>query len=360
MSASITRQRLASQQVAHPRLTSAAALVQWMGAVQAQDFRGSLWAVGLRMATAVEAEVEQAIADRTIVRTWPMRGTLHYAPAADVRWMLELLTPPVIARSAGRYRELGLDEAAFKRGGKILTRALAGGRSLTRAGVYDALQRGGVSPEGQRGIHIVGHLAQRGLLCHGPRRDKQPTFVLLDERLPAPRKTAREEALATLAQRYFASHGPATLHDFAWWSGLSIKEAQAAIADAGSKLTGETVEGRRWLRAGRTPPVRPTRGPVAVLLPVWDEYVVAYKYRDHAVDHPTAREARLKTVGSALIVVDGTVRGGWRRSLSPTAVEVALQFWTAPTAPERRAVEKAVARYAEFLGLKPLIVGISR
>ena len=333
-----------------------------MGAVQAQDFRGSLWAVGLRLAAAVEADVEQAIADRTIVRTWPMRGTLHYAPAADVRWMLELLTPRVIARSAGRYRELGLDEAALERGGTILARALAGGRSLTRAEVYDALQRGGVSPEGQRGIHIVGHLAQHGLLCHGPRRDKQPTFVLLDDWLPPPRKTARDEALATLAERYFASHGPATLHDFAWWSGLGIRDSQAAIGDAGAKLSAETTGGRKWLRSAATPepPVRASRRPAAVLLPVWDEYVVAYKDRDDAVDHPTARAERLKTVGSALIVVDGTVRGAWRRTLSASAVEVTLEFWTAPTAPERRAVDRAVARYARFLGRGPVIAGISR
>jgi hypothetical protein len=295
------------------------------------------------------------------VRTWPMRGTLHYAPAADVRWMLELLTPRVIARSAGRYRELALDAAAFKHAGRILGRALAGGRSLTRTEAYDALQRGGVSPEGQRGIHILGHLAQLGLVCYGPRRGKQPTFVLLDDWIPPAPRPAREEALATLARRYFASHGPATLHDFAWWSGLRIREAEAAVAEAGSELAAKRVEGREWLRSAHPAArVRASRGPFAVLLPVWDEAVVAYKDRDAMVNHPAARAERLKTVGSALILVEGTVRGAWRRRLSATTVEVTLEFWTAPTALERRAVEKAVARYARFLGLEPRIAGLSR
>ena len=236
-SSAITRQRLVNQQIASPRFTTPDQLVRWMGAVQAQDYRGSLWAVGLRLPSAVEADVEQAIADRTIVRTWPMRGTLHLVPAADARWMLRLLTPRVIARSAGRYRELELDDAAFTRSRKILTRALKGGRPLTRDEAYEALQRGGVSPEGQRGIHIIGHLAQQRSAVPRPRRGRQHTFVMLEEWLPPAEDKPRAEALATLAQRYFASHGPATAQDFAWWSGLTVKDAQAAIADAGSALS---------------------------------------------------------------------------------------------------------------------------
>lgn len=322
-----------------------------MGAIQAQDYLGSLWAVGLRLPSAVESEIEEAVAARIIVRTWPMRGTLHFVPAADVRWMLRLLTPRVIARSAGRYRELGLDAGALTRSRKVVTRALAGGRGLTRVEVYAELQRGGVSPEGQRGIHILGHLAQHGLICFGPRKGKQATFVLLEEWLPPSGDLSREEALATLAERYFASHGPATVHDLAWWTGLVIKDAQEAIAAAGSALVSESSEGRRWFTtAGGARPAARSKPRAAVLLPPWDEYVVAYKDRSAALDPPVGRGERVYAVGLSLIVIGGRVRGSWRRLLAGSTVRVSLDFWTAVTSAERRAVETAAKRYGRFLG----------
>jgi len=346
----ITRRRLASQQIAHPRFTTPADLVRWMGAVQAQDYAGSRWALGLRLPSAVESDVEAAVAARTIVRTWPMRGTLHYVPAADARWMLRLLTPRVIARSAGRYRELELEAPAFRRAAKVLTRALRGG-ALTRGEVYAALERGGVSPAGQRGIHILGHLAQHGLVCLGSRRDKQPTFVLLEAWLPPSPDPSREEALATLASRYFASHGPATLHDFAWWTGLLLKDAQAAIAAAGSKVVAEPHEGRRLYSSSEERPSRAARRTTAALLPAWDEYVVAYKDRSAALDPPAAAAEPGSGVGLSLVAIDGRIRGSWRRSLGAATARVSVTFWNAVTRDERRAVEAAAERYGRFRGL---------
>ena len=331
-----------------------------MGAVQAQDYLGSLWAVGLRLRSAVESDIEAAVAARAIVRTWPMRGTLHFVPAADARWMLRLLTPRVITRSAGRYRELGLDAAAFTRAGKILARALKGERSLTRGEAYAELQRGGVSPEGQRGIHIVGHLAQHGLICFGPRKGKQATFVLLEEWLPASRDLPREEALATLAERYFASHGPATVHDFAWWTGLLSKDAHEAVAAAGSKVVSESHEGRRWFSAADARPAAKSRRHAAVLLPPWDEYVVAYKDRAAALDRPVGRDDHMYAVGLSLVVIDGRVRGSWRRTRAGSTARLRLDFWNPVTSEEQRAVERAATRYARFLGLRPEIAGLSR
>jgi hypothetical protein len=347
----ITRQRLSRQQIRAPLFSTPGEVVRWMGAIQAQDYLGSLWAVGLRLPSAVESEIEEAVSARIIVRTWPMRGTLHFVPAADVRWMLRLLTPRVIARSAGRYRELGLDVAVLSRSRKVVTRALAGGRGLTRPEVYAELQRGGVSPEGQRGIHILGHLAQHGLICFGPRKGKQATFVLLEEWLPAFGDLSREEALATLADRYFSGHGPATVHDFAWWTGLVIKEAQEAIAAAGSALVSESSEGRRWFSAaaGARPAARARRR-AAVLLPPWDEYVVAYKDRSAALERSVGPVGRLYAIGLSLVVIDGRVRGSWRRALAGSTARVRLDFWTRVTREERRAVERAAQRYGRFLG----------
>ncbi|HEV7501909.1 MAG TPA: winged helix DNA-binding domain-containing protein [Vicinamibacteria bacterium] len=341
------RSRLVVQQIVRPRFTRPADLVRWMGAVQCQDYPGGLWAIALRLAgSPTEPDVERALAERTIVRTWPMRGTLHFVPAADARWMLRLLAPRMIARSAGRHRQLGLDADAFTKSRAVLTRALRGGRALTRPQAYAALTGGGVSTAGQRGIHILAHLAQQGLLCFGPRQDRQPTLVLLDEWVPASREPTRDEALATLADRYFASHGPATLSDFAWWTGLVVTDARAAVEAAGRRLLTEK---------GRTPPkaapVGKSRPPAAVLLPPWDEYIVAFQDREHALGHlgANARHA-LAMVGRPVILIDGRVMGSWRRTLAPRVVRVHLDFWTPVTALRRRAVERAVARYGRFLG----------
>jgi hypothetical protein len=331
--------RLLNQQLAGSRFSDPVDLVRWMGAVQAQDYRGSLWAVGLRLDGGREAAVETAISAGAIVRTWPMRGTLHLVPGEDARWMLRWLTPRVIARSAGRYRELGLDGASFRRSARVAVRALEGRRALTRQELFAALRRAGVSTEGQRGIHVIGHLAQQGLICYGPRRERQSTFVLLDEWVARRREPSRDEALATLARRYFASHAPATVRDFAWWSGLLMKDAQKAVAAARSE------EARTHRSAGR-------RKPAALLLPPWDEYIVAYKDRD-AVVRPLGKRGqdRLKVVGSAPILIDGRVRGSWKRTIERSSVRVTPEFWTAVTDAERRAVRRAALGYARFLGL---------
>jgi hypothetical protein len=344
--------RLLGQQIVRPRFRTVADLVGWMGAVQAQDYPGSLWGIGLRLPGATAADVEDALATRAIVRTWPMRGTLHYVAARDVRWMLRLLAPRVVARSAGRYRQLGLDEAAFTRSRKALVRALEGGRRLARHEAYAVIERAGVSAAGQRGVHILGHLAQQGVLCLGPRQGKQPTFVLLEEWVPAAPDTPRDQALGALAARYFASHGPATVPDFAWWSGLPVREAQAGIDAAGPKLRPDTGEGRGWWSSAPMPAGR-TRGPVAALLPPWDEYLVAYKDRADAFGHRRRRPdaAPSDPIGRSLILIDGRVRGVWTRTLEKSALRVQLDFWTPVTAVERRAVDAAAARYGRFLSL---------
>jgi hypothetical protein len=345
----LTRQRLANQQLVRPRLQTPGELVHRLGAVQAQDYLGSLWAVGQRLASARESDVEDALAAGALVRTWPMRGTLHYVAAADVRWMLALCAPRVIARSAGRYRELELDEAAFGRSGEALVGALQGGRRLTRQEAYAVIGRGGVSTAGQRGIHILGHLAQKGVLCLGPRQGRQPTFVLLDEWVPAARPLPRDQALATLATRYFASHGPATVQDFAWWSGLLVKDALAGIEAAGVQVIARDGDGRSW-RSATARRARPWAAPVAALLPPWDEYVVGYQDREATVRPRQGQRSRLQTVGSSLVTIDGLVRGTWRRTLGTARVRVAFEFWGKPTASERAAVHRAVLRYGRFLG----------
>jgi winged helix DNA-binding protein len=352
VSRDVAARRLVNQQIAGPRLSSVLELVRWMGAVQAQDYRGGLWATGLRLDGVDAARVEAAIGARQIIRTWPMRGTLHFVPAEDARWMLELLASRVDAGAAGRYRNLGLDKADFARGERLIVRALEGGRSLTRPEAYALLERGGISPAGMRGLHVLFHLSHRGLICQGPRRERQPTFVLLDEWIRRSRSPTREEGLATLATRYFSSHGPATLPDFVWWSGLRVMDARLAIDAAAARLSRETWDGRTWW-SGPRKRARPIRRGEAVLLPPWDEYIVAYKDRQAATGHLSRRaEESLRTVSRSLILVDGRVRGAWKLAARAAAVRFAAEYWTGVTRAEKEAVREAARRYGRFFGLE--------
>lgn len=226
-SSDILKLRISNQILSDFKYEVPADVVRHMGAMQAQDYLGSLWAVALRTKNATERDIENALAERTIVRTWPMRGTLNYVAAEDVRWMLGLMAPRILKTNEKRLkRDFNLDEEVYGLSRKILMKALEGGKILARNDVYKVLDQGGVHATGSRGLHIIWHLAQEGLLCFGPRQGKQPGFVLLDEWIPNSRILDHDEALAEIALRYFRSRGPATLNDFIWWTGLTATSAK--------------------------------------------------------------------------------------------------------------------------------------
>lgn len=361
----LLRVRLARQRLGSAGAQSPAELVRWLGAVQAQDFAGGVWAVGMRVtgATVTHADVEAAIAARAIVRSWPMRGTLHFVPAEDLRWMLRLLAPRVAAGVGWRDRQLGLDGESYARAARVLVRALEGGRSLTRPAAYAELERGGIATGAQRGIHLLAGLAMNGVLCFGAREGKQPTFVLLDEWI-APARDAElddEEAFARIAETYFRGHGPATLADFAWWTGLRIAEAKRAIEIAGAGLRCERRDGvERYVCAGTESASggrlarRRSRGPAVELLPPWDEFLVGYRDRGAALGHlPDHDERRLELLGRPIVLVDGRARGSWRRELGQSDVRVSVELWGAAEETDEvliEAIGRTAGRYAAFLG----------
>ncbi len=241
----ITQLRLYNQRIACSQFTSPHEVVAWLGAMQAQDYTGAKWSIGLRLPGSSDAAIEQAIAARAIVRTWPMRGTLHFVETSDVRWMLELLTPRIVAGSARRMQQLELDEAIIARSKELFARALQGGKQLTRGDMFQLLEGAGISSAGQRGYHLLARAAQDGMICFGVPSGKQQTFALLEEWAPQAKRLGREEALAELARRYFTSQGPATLQDFMWWSGLTAADARFGVQAAGrlpgAALVQETI-----------------------------------------------------------------------------------------------------------------------
>jgi winged helix DNA-binding protein len=339
--AQLVAARLANHRLAGAPFASVAEAVAWFGAVQAQDLRGALWGIGQRVRAATEADVERALADRAIVRTWPMRGTLHAVAAADVHWLVGLLAPRVLARAAGRHRELALDARTFATARALCERALAGGAGHTRDELYALLAAGGISCAGQRGIHILAALAMQGVLVIGAMRGKQPTFALLDEWIAPPAPRDREQLLGELARRYFTSHGPATLADFAWWTGLPLGEARRAHAIARPALTEVTVDDAPYWHGGLR---RARAGGGARLLPPYDEYTVAYRDRAAILD-PAHRAQAKNGIFSPVVLVGGRVVGTWTRELRRDRVIVHPRLFGG-----RAALGPALARYGEFVG----------
>ena len=343
----IAHQRLHNQRIGQNTLSSPAEVVRWLGAVQAQDYLASLWAIGVRLENSTEASIEQAISDKTIVRTWPMRGTIHHVPAEDAHWMLELLTPRVIAGSAGRYRQLELDEATFSKSAKVIAKALENG-PVIRKDLLAHLQKAGISTEGQRGIHILGYWAQKGLICLGPRQGKQPTFVLLDEWVKKPRDLEPDEALALLTQRYFSSHGPATLQDFVWWSGLTVKEAARGVELAGQHLAKVVLNDQTYWT---NPSTSNLTASSVHLLPWFDEFLVAYKDRSAVLNPEYVKQVNAGGgLLNPIIVIDGRVMGTWKRTLTAKAVKVELEPFQPLTQTQLSTIELAGQRYGTFLG----------
>jgi hypothetical protein len=329
-------------------------VVRWLGAVQAQDYPGALWAIGVRLPQATEAAVEQAIAQRRIVRTWPMRGTLHFVATADVRWMLALLTPRTIARSVRRLqRDYAITPSVMSRSRRALERALRDGRPVPRPAVYRALESARIETKSQRGLHILWRLSQEGVLCHGPRAEKQPTFVLLDAWVPPARPLDRSDALVELARRYFTSHGPATVQDFSWWSGLTASDARAGLEGIERRLTRVTTDGRTYWQSDHVPRPKPKQ---AFLLPAYDEYCVAYRDRSGilAPSYAKRRDAGYGIL-SPTMVYGGQVVGTWQRTLTGGSIVVRIRPFARLEPGMRRAFAVAARRLGRFVGLPALL-----
>ena len=349
--------RLASQQIVSSACNEPSSVVARLLAMQAQDYRGALWSIGLRLPGSTVRQVEQAIADRTIVRTWPMRRTLHFVAAEDARWMLRLLTPRAIRGMAGRLAQLGIDDAVLARSRSAFRKVLDAHALLTREEMYAVLARAKLSPAGQRGIHIISRLSQEGMLCFGPHRGKAPTFTLMDRWVPPSRELDRDEALAKLTSRYFRGHGPATIRDFAWWSGITLGDARAGAAMIGEELLEERVNGTSYLvsRSAAAPgddAQRHARG--MHLLPGFDEYMLGYSDRTIALDLAHAQKIVPGNNGVFLptIVARGRVIGTWRAATVRGRTTVIPLPFAPLSASGTRAFAAAAKRYRQFQQLE--------
>jgi len=353
----VVPRRLAGQFLTTPMATNASDVVRALGAVQAQDYAGAKWALAQRMRGATDDEVEREVAEGRILRTHVLRPTWHFVAPQDVRWMLALTAPRVRAAMAYYDRQLELDAAVFRRSNRALAKALTGGKHLTRAELGTVLERVGVRiTSGQRLGNLMLHAELDAVVCSGPRRGKQFTYALLEERVPPASPLERDAALLELTWRYFSTRGPATARDFAWWSGLTMSDVKRGLEIAGRRLRHAPIDGEDFWFAERSVPKSPRS---AHLLPNYDEYFIGYKDRS-AIGRRlgSAKEVMGGTVAIAHVVfVDGQLVGGWKRVFQKTAVVVQLQLATRLTAAERARVAAAARKFGAFLDLPVTLRG---
>jgi len=349
----IAQQRLINQGLVRPTLKTASEVVARLGAVQAQDYAASKWGIAQRTSGATDAEIEKEIDDGTIVRTHVLRPTWHFVAAADIGWMLALTAPRVHAANAFWYRWLEVDDAVARRSRGVLEKALRQGKHLTRAELGQALTGAKIQiANPTRLACIVMRAELDGVICGGARRGKQFTYALLEERVTRPAALDRDAALFELARRYFTTRGPATVDDFAWWSGLTKADAKRGVEAASAHLEHESIEGRSYWSsaAGRRARIS---SPLAHLLPNFDEYFIGLKDR-------SALATRLKSSGlkprttlltGYFLAVNGQMVGGWRRTIVGRTVVVEPKPLVRLSEAERRAVEVAARKFGRFLGL---------
>ena len=355
----ILMQRLLNQHILGPQFGKPDDIVRWMTAVQAQDFLSSLWAIGIRVKNSFQTDIEDAITDKSIVRTWLLRGTLHFVTSQDIRWILELISPRIIEGNANFLeKHLQLDSDVFRKSRGVIINALEGGQHLKRKELYNELKSADINISDLRGIHILHRLALDGVICFGPREGKQQTFVLLDEWIPKSKTMSRENALAELTLRYFKSHGPSTLKDFRWWSGLTDSDARIGLDKNKSLLVSEDIDNQTYWFSNYKQDTDDLY-PSSQLLPDFDEYIVGYKDRSHLVNGISNNKMELNEfIFNPTIIVNGEVVGTWKRTFKAGKVKISLNHFKSLNNENIRVIKEAATAYGNFIDIPVSVVNV--
>jgi hypothetical protein len=340
------------------RLYGPKEVIRWLGAVQSQDYGPAKWSVAQRTAGVTDATLDQAFGDGAFLRTHILRPTWHFVVPEDIRWMLELTAPRVQMQIASFYRLLELDDIAFTRCNGTLIKTLQGGRQCTRQELSAALAGSHIATTPPRLGAILMNAELTAIICSGALRGKQHTYALLAERAPQARRLTRDEALAELTLRYFRSHGPATLKDFRWWSSLTITDIKRGLDAVGSLLVREVIDSvPYWFDPSEPHPCGAS--PAIHLLQTYDEYVVGYSESRHVCDVSGAARSMpgVRGIYNPAILLDGQIAGHWKRTVSRDSVIVEAVLFAPLTEARSHALQVAVARLGDFLGLPATVLG---
>lgn len=349
--------RLRSQQIASPVSKTAKDVLTRMAAIQAQDLSMAVLSLGIRCAAATSAKVDAAMDKGSILRTHLLRPTWHLVAADDIYWLLELTAPYILAAQRSRYKELELSESVLKKSNRIIEKALSKGPHLLRDQILAELQQARIATDENRSSHLLFHAELNGIICSGKTRDNKQTYALLAERVPNKKTLDKEEALATLADRYFSSRGPATLKDFTNWSGLSATDAKRAMEMVQTRFLREPVNGDTYWFSGSLD-LASQNEPAVHLLPGFDEFIIAYK--DRTASLPVAHTKKIVNINGIFrpaVVVNGQVKALWKRSLQQDKVVVEVEYFEAGKRPAKKLLEQAVEKIGRFYDKKAEIAG---
>ena len=353
MTLDIPRYRLHNQFLSQTNFTEPSQVVAALGAVQSQDYAGGKWALAQRMKGATDAMLDQAFNEGKILRTHILRPTWHFVAPEDIRWLLALTGPRVHAVNGFMYRQQELDQSIIKKSYAVLEKALQGNKHLTRTELGFAFEQAGIrNTQGIRLGYFMMSAELDGIICSGARRGKQFTYALLEERAPNIKAWTRDEALAELTRRYFATRGPATLHDFTWWSGLTMADAKEGIEAVKAQFVSEVINGKTYWFDSSLSPAKEI-SPTAHLLPNYDEYFIGFQ--DRSAIGEVAKQAGIKSDDPSflahVVILDGQFVGGWRRTVKKDAVLLEFMLITNLTKAQQRAVDQAAFQFGEFLRL---------
>jgi hypothetical protein len=319
--------------------------------VQSQDYHGAKWALGQRVTGSTDEDIDALFDAGEIIRTHVLRPTWHFVVPEDLRWLQALTSPRIHQASGYQYRLQEIDAVLAGKAAAVFERVLAGGHARTREELGEALGEAGIAAAGLRQTYLVMHAELEGIICSGPRRGRRQTYALVAERVPPAPVPSRDEALAELARRYMEGHGPAQAIDLAWWSGLTLRDARAALDSATPPLVREAVGGRTFFASSGSTATPTLPSPVVHLLPNYDELLIAFRDRSDAMDPQLPPPARVAAeILNHVIVRDGLGVGGWRRTDAGRSTRVALNPLVPLDATERAALASAVERLSIFLG----------
>jgi hypothetical protein len=349
----IARYRLFNQQISRSKFTSAAQMVSHFGAMQAQDYAMAKSAIGIRLHSN-ERTIDSAIDSAEIIRTHILRPTWHFVSVTDIHWMLKLTAPHVKANNASTNKRFELDERIFQQCNALIEKSLSGNKYLTREELMTELNNNGIVTDDIRSVLIMMNAELDGLVCNGVMRGKKFTYALLDERVASKISFTKEEALAELAKKYFTSHGPATLQDFVWWSGLSVSNARSALESIKPGLLSATVDSRIYYFFESD--YESKRKKSIHFLPAFDEFIVSYKNRSASLDPSLLKKVVTGySIFSPTIVIDGIVEGMWKRTIKKDTVTIETMLFKEMDKIRKQAIFKAAGAYGKYLELKTIV-----
>jgi hypothetical protein len=352
----ISNYRIINQRIAKTEFNSAKEIVGWMGAMQAQDYSMAKWAIGLRLMNSTEDAIENSLNKGEIIRTHIMRPTWHFVSAEDIYWMLELTSPQIKPLLKSRHKALELTDAVHSKSCGIIEKALVTGNSLTRAELSKEFEKAKIITNENRLSHLLLYAELSGLICSGPIKDKKLTYALLSERIPKNKLLTRAESLAALAKRYFTSHGPATIPDFAWWSGLSMRDSKQALEFVKSDFISETIDLKEYWFSDSLTETKNRKTNIH-LLPAYDEFLISYKDKNASLNLSDNKNVISDNgIFRPVIVINGQVAGLWKCLRKNNSVDIEINFLHKQNNSTKKLTGELAEIFGNFLGKETNVI----